>query len=100
MIKFKIELSPSKKIYFICFYESRLKMTKNHFCFILKVFCQVEKTSNFKKKVNFKIYDTYCQFWSVKRIELGKYFSPKLMQKMRQYISMTFQENVFHVIFY
>ena len=32
----KVGLSPSKKIIFICFNDSRLKVMKNAFCFILK----------------------------------------------------------------
>ena len=66
MIKFKIELSRSKKIYFICFNESRLKMTKNHFYFILKVFCQVEKTSNFKKRLISKFMTHIASFGQLK----------------------------------
>ena len=33
---FKVELSPSKKIFFVCFKESPLKMMKNTFYFTLK----------------------------------------------------------------
>ena len=36
-IPLKVGLSPSKKIYVICLIESRLKMMKNVFYFILKV---------------------------------------------------------------
>ena len=35
---FKIRLSPSRKICFICFIECPLKMIKNAFYFILKAF--------------------------------------------------------------
>ena len=37
-IKVKVGLSPSKKFRFICFNESPLKMMKNAFYFILKLF--------------------------------------------------------------
>ena len=37
-INFKVGLSPSKKIFFICFNDSASKMVKNAFYFILKFF--------------------------------------------------------------
>ena len=37
-LSFKVGLSPSKKIGFICLIESPLKMIKNAFYFILKAF--------------------------------------------------------------
>ena len=67
-IKIKVKLSPFKKVDFICFNGSPLKMTKNAFYFTLKalfvleiflsrLFSHVEKRFDKKAKVNFKIYD-------------------------------------------
>ena len=67
-IKIKVKLSPSKKVDFICFNGSPLKMTKNTFYFTLKalfvleiflprLFSHVEKRFDKKAKVNFKTYD-------------------------------------------
>ena len=39
---FKVGLSPSKKIYIICFFESPLKMMKNTFYSILKALLLLE----------------------------------------------------------
>ena len=60
---FKVELSPSKKLCFICFNENPLKIMKNAFYFILKalfvlkifkflcwLFDNVEKTAWFERK--------------------------------------------------
>ena len=44
--QFKLGLSPSKKVGFVCFNESPLKMIKNAFYFILKVLF-VHKIFNF-----------------------------------------------------
>ena len=69
-LQFKFRLSPSKKIVFICFNESPLKLMKNVFYLLLKalfvieilkilswLFGYVEKRRDNKAKVNFKIYD-------------------------------------------
>ena len=67
----KVRISPSKKVAFICFNESSLKMVKNSFDIISKVFFSflrylnicldffdhVGKRPDKKAKVNFKIYD-------------------------------------------
>ena len=63
---FKVGISTSKKIIFLYFNESPLKMMKNAFYFMLKtfsvlemftIFCYVEKRLDKKVIVNFKIYD-------------------------------------------
>ena len=66
----KVELSPSKKLNFICFNETSVKMMQNTFHFMLKVllvleiftflswiFRYVQKQLDKKAKVNFKIYN-------------------------------------------
>ena len=75
-LQFKFRLSPSKKIVFICFNESPLKLMKNVFHLLLKalfvieilkilswLFGYVEKRRDNKAKANFKIYDKIENLW-------------------------------------
>ena len=70
LIHFKVGLSPSKKVIFICFNENILKMMKNAFYFMLNtpfileiytvlawIFGYVEKRLHKEAMVNFKIVD-------------------------------------------
>ena len=56
---FKVGLSPSRKICFICFNESTLKMMKNAFYFILKAFI-VLKIFKFLSELFVHVVSTAC----------------------------------------
>ena len=66
----KVGLSPSKKVFFVCFNDSPSKIMKNAFYFIIKalfvliifkffpwLFGHEEKTAWLERQVNFDIYD-------------------------------------------
>ena len=65
----KVGLSPSKKVFFVCFNDSPSKIMKNAFYFIIKalfvlifnffpwLFEHEEKTAWLERQVNFDIYD-------------------------------------------